>query len=159
MSATARIEITIKIGIDASTSRAGRPERVKTYGKKREQGPGSGDWGPGHVRSVSATRCQFIACNSEWPASCRKTQCIARSEPGSNAGMTLRPIRYANVYMRTHGPPPPRLGRFSRPGSARSRPDGVLRDRNAGGRVERRDARTRQRGGRCNRGRIFRMKR
>jgi hypothetical protein len=24
----------------------------------------------------------------------------------SNAGMTLRPIRYANVYVRTHGPPP-----------------------------------------------------
>ena len=73
--------------------RGGRPERAKTYGKKREHGLDSGDSGlttGAYVLSPAqggGLLRAIIACNPHWLACCRGGRRIARNKPGgANAG-------------------------------------------------------------------------
>ena len=80
--------------------RGGRPERAKTYGKKREHGLDSGDSGlttGAYVLSPAqggGLLRAIIACNPHWLACCRGGRRIARNKPGGlTRGITLRAIQ------------------------------------------------------------------
>jgi hypothetical protein len=88
--------------------RGGRPERAKTYGKKREHGPDSGDsgltrggyvlrpaQGGGLLRAIISLRASRNGRN----VAARPAYCTQQTR-GPTRGITLRPIQQAEPISR-----------------------------------------------------------